>query len=142
MLFLAQRGGDVSRCRDRISVSNTLKVCRRNERSRTYAQTKQPDTYPANVSNDVGFDLSLERSTTHVIVCGNQVEVRELQRRGQRINAIVEFVIAQCANIVSDGRHRLILDLAFIEIEVRSPLQDIARVDEQSVGILLSNSLD
>src|SRR5258708_39750250 len=130
MLFLAQRGDDLLRSRDGISIKDTFEVCRRNERSWTYSQTKQPNTHAADVSNDVGLNLSLQRCPPDVVVCRNEIEARKLQRCSQRIDTIVEFVIAQCANVVSDGRHRFVLNLAFIEIEVRSPLKNIASVDQ------------
>ena len=65
----------------------------------------------------------------HIIVGGNDVEVSELQRLGQRFDAIIKLVIANRARVITDHRHRFVFDFAFIKIEVRRALQDVAGIN-------------
>src|SRR6266496_600920 len=142
MFVLAQRR-DYSACGcNRITIVNALEVRGCNQRHRTNAKAKQANADATNRADDVWLDSSFQSSALNVVIRRNKIKICKLQGRSKSINTVIEFVIAQRADIVSYRRHRLILNLALIEVEIRCSLQHITRVDQQGIWIRLSYSFD
>ena len=127
--LLSQKLDDAACHGHRIEIFQRLEIVRRNQTNRTDSKTKQTNANAAHFLNHVSLDAILERAAMHIIVGGNDVEISELQRLGQRFDTIIKLVIADGARVVTDHRHRFVFDFAFIKIEVRRALQDVAGIN-------------
>src|SRR2546430_2692687 len=88
------------------------------------------------------LDSTLQSTAPNVIVGRDDVEVSKLISLRQRLDAIIKLMIADRAGIIANQRHRLVLNLTSVEIEVRSALTNIAGVDQQRVRIFFTHPLD
>src|SRR5687768_10415471 len=117
-LFFAQFFHNVASCNHGIDISNAFKVCGRDQSDRTNTEPKQSDANSTDSFYNITFDESFEHSSFHVVIRRHDVELCKLQSRGEGVHSVVKFVIAECANVITDRRHCFILDLTAIEIEV------------------------
>ncbi len=101
-LFFTQFLHDLTSRHHGIDISHTFEIVRRNQRNGTNTQTKQTDSHSADGFHDVTFDALLEHCSSHVIVRGNDVEVRELQRCRERFHSVVKLMIAECPRVITD----------------------------------------
>src|SRR5438067_3426887 len=142
LLLFAQQTHDAARHLHRVYVLHALKILRRDQIVGTDSQSEESDAHTAQRPHCIRFDARFQHSAAHVVVRRNEIEVRELHRGRERVYAVVEIVIAQGDNVITNQRHRFVFDLALVEVEVRRALKSVARVDHQRVWILFANAFD
>ncbi len=123
----------------RIVILHAFEIFRRDQILRTDAHTKKSNAHTAEHAHRIRLHAALERRPAHVVVAGNKIEVRKLHRRRERVHAVVKIMIAERDDVVANQRHRLVLNFAFVEIEIRRALENVAGINQKRVRILLAN---
>lgn len=85
--------------------------------------------------------MALHNGVRKVVVGGQQFELGMGHLRQKTIDAIVKIVVAYGGGIVLEHAHQLEFEFAPIEIKIGGPLKNIARIEQQGVGVFLSDRL-
>src|SRR5258706_4168196 len=87
-------------------------------------------------------DSAFQRAAADVIVGRNDFKVSERQSLCQGCYAVVKLMIANCAGVIANQGHGLVLNFTAIKIEVWRALADVARVDQKRVRVFLADAFD
>ena len=107
-------------------------------------RTKGKDAYlhPIALEYHIGFYQSFEDGAFKVIVGTNDGEVGHLEKACHIVEAEIELMVADGHGIVLHQVHRLNLHLTLVKIVIRRALRDVATIEQQHIGVLLTELVD
>ena len=142
VLVVAEKCGSLLCRYDGVKVTHRGEVLGGNEAVRVHAYTEHayPQTFLA--EDSVGLHQSIQGGVAYIVVGTHDRELCHAQYHRQRVQAIVELVVAQCGGIVAHTVEGVHLDAPMVEIEIGRTLAKIAGIYQYKVRVSLTLALD
>ena len=142
MLAVAQDVDDGLCGLGRVNELHGLVVRLRNQSVGLGSHSQNAYTRPRAFYHYIRLHEPLAWSILEIVVAAHKGKLGHLDEACQVLESIVKLVVAQRAGIVSHLVHQSHLHLAPVEVIIGRPLAEIATVEQQQFGALLSQLLD
>ena len=126
----------------RVVIANGLKVFVIDQSVELGTQSEDADFQSLALEDDVGFDEAVELRTCEVVVGTEDGKVEAAEDPCHIVESEVELMVADGSGVIVHEVHQSALHIALVESIVGRPLREVARIEEQQIGILGTLLLD
>jgi len=138
-LLLLAEDVDILLCRlSGIEEGDTLAVAVEHQTLQGWREGEDTYLHTIALQRDIGFHQILEHRARAVVVRANDGEIRHAEDTCQIIESEVELMVADGSGIIAHLIHQTYLYLTLEERVIARALREVARVEEQQVGMLLA----
>lgn len=142
LLLVAQLIGHLLGHGRGVVVDDSLAVGTRNEALQLWGQTEDAHAHACAFLYNIRLHQALAHGAREVVVGADDGEAGHAEQAGHVLHAAVELVVAYGGGVVAHEVHQLNLHFTLKQAVVDAALREVATVQQQHVGMLLTQFLD